>query len=82
MGVQSLSPRLQNLNTSSFDEISTIYVDVHEKCNGSDPNFLGGHVGGLWGAAPSIIEIHQILVKFRSNLKFQGMFTGPRVLVD
>ena len=51
-------------NTSDFGEIWTIYVDLHEKYNGSDHNFLGGHVGGLWGAAPLKIEVHPILVKF------------------
>ena len=33
-----------------FGEIWTIYVDLHKKHNGSDPNFLGGHVGEYGGS--------------------------------
>ena len=39
-------------NTSDFAEMWTIEVNLHEKHNESNLNFLGGHVGGLWGAAP------------------------------
>ena len=47
-------------DTSDFGEIWTIHVDLHEKYNGSDPNFIDGHVGGLWGAAPLKIEVYPI----------------------
>ena len=53
-----------HLNTSYFGEIWTIKVDLHEKYNESNLNFLGGLVVGLWGAAPLKIEIHPILEKF------------------
>ena len=53
MGAGTPLPKIQlHLHTSDFGEIWTIYVDLHEKHNGSIPNFLDGHVGGLWGAAP------------------------------
>ena len=65
MGVTDPEPPLKNSNTSDFGEIWIIYVDLHEKYNGSDLKILGGHIGGLWGgAAPLKIEVHPILVKF------------------
>ena len=45
-----------HLNTSDFGEMWTIQLDLHEKHNESNLNFLGGHVGRLWGAAPLKIE--------------------------
>ena len=50
---------------------------MHEKHNGSDSNFLGGQIGGLWGAVPLKIEKHPTLVKFGSNPKFQGFVYQP-----
>ena len=39
------------------------YRYIFTRNNGSDSNFLGDHVGGLWEAAPLKIEIHPILEK-------------------
>ena len=45
--------------------MQTIGIDLHEKNNESNLNFLGGQVGGLWGGSPLKIEIYPIFKKFR-----------------
>ena len=49
---------LKNLNTSDFDEIWTIYVNLHKKNYRAHQNSLGAHVmekfkqGGFVGRSP------------------------------
>ena len=46
-------PKIQlHLDTSDFGQMWTIQVELHEKDNGSNLNFLSGQVGGLWGEPP------------------------------
>ena len=51
MGYEGGSLPPKNSTTSDFDEIYTIYVNFPENRNGNAPEYMGGHVGGLGGAA-------------------------------
>ena len=48
-GVLGVGPDPQNLATSDFDEIYTIYVNLTEEHNGLASESLSGHIRGLGG---------------------------------
>ena len=50
-GVLRVGPTPRNSATSNFDEIYIIYVNLTEEHYELAPSSLGGHLGGLGGAA-------------------------------
>ena len=63
--VQSLSPTLQNSNTSNFGEIWTIQVNLPVKNNRNGFISLVVPVRELWGVEPpNKTKYHPILMKF------------------